>query len=183
MALAYLLEINNNESYGGGWSDIYTSFYLSDAEIGPSIIYCRSRNLYKRWPNDTETDRLDIEVSRSFRFDCSVNNTAFWQSKQYITYHSITQPISGTISGSAGGTVEIIAYNTTTGQEVGATTRTGNGTYTIDWVDDTEQIYVVAYETSVLNGVSQVAVAGSTFDIDLAGGTAPTNGPTYYAYS
>lgn len=184
MALAYLTECNiPGEPTGAGWLDIYTSFYLNDAEIGPNVIYCRSRNLYKRWPNDPDLERLDIEVVRSFRFDCSVNNTALWQSKQYITYHSITQPISGTISGSAGGTIEIIAYNTNTGQKVGYATRIGNGTYTIDWIDDTEAIYVVAYETSALNGVSKIAVAGSTFDIDLAGGGAPTNGPTYYAYS
>ena len=183
LGLAYLAQVNSNEGQGAGWLDIYSSFYLSDAEVGPNVVYCRSRSLFKRWPNDTDTERLNIETSRSFRFDSTVANATFWQSKQYITYHSITQPISGTISGSAGGTIEIIAYNTNTGQEVGYTTRIGNGTYTIDWIDDTEAIYVVAYETSALNGVSQVAVAGSGFNIDLAGGGAPVSGPTYYAYS
>jgi hypothetical protein len=41
-------------------------------------------------------------------------------------------------------------------------------------------VYVVAYESTTLKGTSLQAVAGSTFDINLAGGGG--GGPTYYAY-
>lgn len=180
LGLAFLAEINTGESYGAGWLDIYSSMYATDSEVGPSVIFTRSRSLFKRWPNDPDTSRLDIETSRSFRFDCNVNSSTLWQTKQYVTYHSITQPISGTISGSAGGTVQIRAFRTDTDEEVGATSRTGNGSYSMTWVEDTVPVYVVAYETSSLKGTSQQAVAGSTFDIDLAGGGG--GGPTYYAY-
>ena len=184
MGLTYSAEINSNESQGAGWLDIYSSFYLSDAEIGPNVIYCRSRSLFKRWPVDIDTDRLDIENSRTFRFDSTANTSTFWQSKQYITYHSITQPISGTLSGVAGDTeVTLKAYNAFTGQLVNSTTRIGNGSYTIDWIEDTEPVFVVAEDGTGPIGVSQQAVAGSTFNIDVSGGGAPVTGPTYYAYS
>lgn len=181
LGLAFLAEINAGESYGAGWLDIYSSMYATDAEIGTSVTFTRSRSLFKRWPGDPDTSRLDIEASRNFRFDCNVSAATLWQSKQYVTYHSISQPISGTISGSAGGTVQIRAFRTDTDEEVGSTSRTGNGSYSMTWLEDTVPVYVVAYETSTLKGTSQRAVAGSTFDIDLAGGGGG-GGPTYYAY-
>ncbi|NBS71412.1 hypothetical protein EBT31_21245, partial [bacterium] len=184
LGLTYSAQVNSNEGQGAGWLDIYSSFYLSDAEVGPNVVYCRSRSLFKRWPNDTDTERLNIETSRSFRFDSTVASATFWQSKQYITYHSITQPIGGTLSGVAVDTeVALKAYNAFTGQLVGSAIRIGNGTYSIDWIDDTEPVYVVAEDATGPIGVSQQAVAGSTFNIDVSGGGAPVSGPTYYAYS
>jgi hypothetical protein len=179
LSLVYSGEINAGESYGAGWLDFYTAVYASDAEIGPSQVFFRTRNVFKRWPNDPDTERLDIETSRSLRFDCNVNAAVGHHAIQYVTYHNITATISGTISGSAGGTVQIRAFRTDNDEEVGSTSRTGNGSYSMTWYDDTISVYVVAYESTTLKGTSQQAVAGSTFDINLAGGG---GGPTYYAY-
>ena len=182
LALVYSGEIQAGESYGGGWVDFYTGLYSTDSEIGPSQKFCRTRAAFKRWPDDPDTERLNIETSRSLRFDTNVTAAVSHQAIQLVTWHSISYAISGTISGSAGGTVQIRAFRTDNDEEVGITSRTGNGTYSMTWYDNTINVYVVAYETTTLKGTSQQAAAGSVsgeFNINLAGG----GGPTYYAYS
>jgi hypothetical protein len=182
LGLVYSGEIQAGESYAAGWQDFYTALYSTDAEIGPSQSFCRTRNVFKRWPDDPDIERLDIETSRSLRFDCNVTASVSHQAIQFVTWHSITYAISGTISGSAGGTVQIRAFRTDNDEEVGTTSRTGNGAYSMTWYDNTISVYVVAYESTTLKGTSQQAVAGSVggeFNINLAGGG---GGPTYYAY-
>lgn len=182
LALVYSGEIQAGELYDAGWLDFYTALYATDAEIGPSVTVCRTRNVFKRWPNDPDTNRLDIETSRTVRMDCNVNAALSHQSIQYVTWYGISYAIAGTISGSAGGTVQIKAFRTDNDEEVGNTSRTGDGAYSMTWYDNTIPVYTVAYESTTLKGTSQQAVAGSVggeFDIDLAGGA---GGPTYYAF-
>jgi hypothetical protein len=180
LGLAYSGEIDAGESYAGGWVDFYTALYATDSEIGVSQIFFRTRSAFRRWPGDPDVERLNIETSRSLRFDCNVTAATCHAAIQFVTYHSITATIAGTISGSAGATVQIRAFSVSNDEEIGSTSRTGNGAYSLTWYDNTTAVYVVAYESTTLKGTSLQAVAGSTFDINLAGGGG--GGPTYYAY-
>jgi hypothetical protein len=78
---------------------------------------------------------------------------------QLFTYHAITYSVSGTVSGSAGGTVTLNLCRANTGERVLTTTRTGNGTYTFTWYDDTENVFVEARESGALIGRSDAGVA------------------------
>jgi len=99
--------------------------------------------------------------------------------RRSITLHNITSSVGGTIAGSAGGTVNLRLADSLSGETFLTTTRTGNGTYSFDWYDNTREVIVTAYETDSLKGASKQAVAGTNdFDIDLAGG----GGPSYTEY-
>ena len=175
---AFQGELQSDESAAAGWQDFYTAIYASDSEIGTSIMWARARPNFKRYPNDTDTDRLNLETSRSYRFDNPITATSIFQCRQLATWHSITYTIAGTISGSNGGTVNISAFRTDTGEKIDTTTRTGNGAYSITWYDNTIPVIVTAYESATYKGVSANQVAGNTFDINLNSG----GGPSYYSY-
>lgn len=178
---AYQAEIQSDESQAAGWESFYSSIYASDPEMGTSVIWARARPNFKRYPNDTDSARFNIETSRDYRFDIPINTAAVFQSRQLATWHSITYTIAGTISGSNGGTVSISAFRTDTGEKIDTTSRTGDGAYSITWYDNTIPVIVTAYESSTYKGVSANQVAGNTFDIDLSGGGGG-GGPTYYSY-
>jgi len=181
LAYSMHVEVQAAEAEGAGWRPVYSALYASDAEIGPSLMFARARTEFKRWPEDSDDSRLNIETSRSYRFDVNVSASQFWQTYMLLTTHGITYTIGGTISGSAGGTVSISAYRISDGMRIATTSRSGNGTYSITWYDNTEDVFVKAYESPTLKGTSLQQVAGLTFDINLA---APGGGPTetYYSY-
>ena len=105
---------------------------------------------------------------------------------QIITYHNITFPISGTITGGDGiNPIIVRAFRTDTGdliQEVTATSGDGNltGTFDITWYDDKIPVIVSAYQSSNYKGTSvqQVAGTSNSFNINLSGGS----GGVEYAY-
>lgn len=150
-----------------------------DAETGVTLSWCPTDKIYRNYydPNYPNKDQFDIESSRSHII--SSNLTQSIMINQYVTYNSITYTISGTISGSNGGTVTIEAYRVDTGQQISLTSRTGNGSYSMTWYDNTINVFVIAYESSTYKGMSAEQVAGNTFDINLSSG----GGPTYYSYA
>lgn len=173
-------EVQASEAEAGGWRSMFSSFVATDAEIGPVLMWGRARDEFERWPGD-DPSRLGLETARDYRYDSSLSAAVIWQMRMLVSYHSITYQINGTISGSAGGTVTIDAYRVSDGLKIGSTSRVGNGTYTMTWYDNVNNVYVVAYESSTLNGRSDAGVAGTTMNIDLATGGGG-GGPTYYAY-
>jgi hypothetical protein len=84
-------------------------------------------------------------------------------------YHNFTFPVSGTISGSSGGTVTLRLYRASTNEILQEKTQLGNGAYSFDHYD-IEEVYVCAVESDTLKGMSKIETAGSGFDINLAGG-------------
>jgi hypothetical protein len=140
----------------------------TDPEAGVFLGYGRARDDLKRWPLDPES-RLDVETARSYRFQHNLTATTslgiIWQSVMFITHHSITYTISGNVTGSAGGTVNIDAHvaadagSVDAGDEIGATSRVGNGSYSITWYDNTVAVYTEARESGVLLARSDTQVA------------------------
>jgi hypothetical protein len=181
LGFSFQAKVQPTEGAGAGWQDLYTGLYSSDAEVGPSLLWARARSYFKRYPNDQDSERFDVETVRDYRFDVSQTAAAIWQAVQVVTYHSIVYTVSGTISGSAGGTVFIEVYRTDTAELIDKTTRTGNGAYSFVWYDNTVDVIVVAYESDELKGASaQYVAGGGIFNIQLDTAAA---GPTYYAFS
>lgn len=156
-AQAVQAERANGEAEGMGWEELYIGSYRADNEAMTQIEYGASRKAWKRWPLDTDSGRMDIETARLFRIDtnpASQVGLGLW-----YTYHAHTFAISGTVSGSSGGTVEITAHRASDGEKIGSTSRSGNGAYSITWYDDTEDVYTVARESSTLLARSDDAKA------------------------
>jgi hypothetical protein len=139
------------------WEDIYTDMVITDPEVGVYNLYCRSRDLFKRWSGDPDTKRIDVETARPYRLlnSNAAFSTASWAYIGIIlTYHSITYTVTGTVSNSAGGTVTIDLHRATSGEKVRTTSRSGNGSYSITWYDNTENVYTSARESSTKLGRS-----------------------------
>lgn len=151
------------EGRGAGYNDIYTDAYQADNERACSIVWMRGRDAFKRFPTDPDTERMDLESARNYRLFTSANSSSGLMST--VTYHSITFTVSGTISGSAGGTVTINTYRSDTHELMNTTTRVGNGTYSFTWYDDTIPLFTEAIEGTVRYGRSTNATAGTALNV------------------
>lgn len=169
--LVVMAEVASGEGAGDGWRALFSNNTVSDAEVSYTVWRVRARDEFKRHPNDPDTSRMNIETARRIR---TVGNTAMRMGYYWVcAYHSQTFDITGTVSGSAGGTVTLTVRRTDTGEAVRTTTRSGNGSYTISVYDPVTSYYVDGYETSTRYGCSKRAAAGTGFDIAL---TAPIVG-------
>jgi len=158
-ALNWSAEMLSGEGAEDGWRDLYADLFVKDAERGCQIIYCRARGDMKRWPLDTDPDRLAIEGSRKYRYTNLA--TCAKGVSMMLTYHAITFTVGGDVTGSAGGSVDIDCF-TEDGEEIlhiGTTSRTGSGAYTLTWYDNVYNCYAEARESGTLIGRSDNAVA------------------------
>lgn len=148
---------------GVEWENVYADITQTDAEIGTFYAWSQSKSIFKRWPNDPDSDRIDVETSRRWRANLpqpTATGTSGWIGlSQLFTYHTITYTVSGTVSGSSGGTVTLNLCRSNTGERVLTTTRSGNGSYSFTWYDDTENVFVEARESGTLLGRSDDGVA------------------------
>jgi hypothetical protein len=151
------------------WENAFESLGGTDPETGIRQCWASTGDIFRRWlagsVADADENRLDIGTARRWRLSSSA--VTFDHLDIAITYHSITFTISGTISGSAGGTVNLALCRASTGEVVMRDTRTGNGAYSFTWFDDTEDMFVVATETASLRGVSKEDLPATDFDINL----------------
>lgn len=176
------VERKPTEVGGFTWEKLHSTHTVVDSEIGARYYYIdKGTELYKHWPNDPKTGAWDIETARRYRFFAAGASQYIFAS-HLITYHNISYTISGNVSGSNGGTINIAAYQTQNANtKIGSTSRTGDGSYTITWYDNTVPIIVSANEDSTHKGVSNIQVAGNSFDISLASGGGGSSA-TYYAF-
>lgn len=144
------------------WEAAYMDSSQTDAEIGVFFAYSQSRTMFKRWPGDSYTgNRVDLETSRRRRVHLNGSTAVTgWVSLSVVfTYHAITYTLSGTVSGSSGGTVTIGVWRPGTGEKLLQTSRTGNGAYSLTWYDNVESVFAEAYESATLVGRSDTGTA------------------------
>ena len=144
------------------WESVYTDLPGTDGETGIYHSYSQARDLFMRFPGDTlgHDHRMDLETSRRWRLAFGQSVPARGYVSVLLTYHTITYTVSGSITGSAGGTVYIDLIRDADPLEIlKATTRTGNGSYSFTWYDNTIPMYTSAYEDSTHVGRSDSAVA------------------------
>jgi hypothetical protein len=156
----FQVEATGSDILGDGWISYYGDVGTVDGEIGCTILVANSAPIFRRYPQDAQTDRLLLETPRQYRQVATT--VSRFGAKLLITYHSIGFTINGTISGSAGGTVTINAYRGDTGERVASTFRVGNGTYSMPWYDNTINCYVEAYEDGTHLWRSTNAVANGS---------------------
>ena len=166
MGITFDTQCLTNEARGGGYYDIYSDSYQSDNERANSIIWMRGRDVFLRYPNDPGADRVDFQQARSYRLFTS---TATANGLMAVpTYNSISFTVSGNITGSNGGLVNIRIYRGDSDELVRTTSRTGDGSYSFEWHDDTIDLYAVAYEDTDHRGRSVNATAGTSLDVSLS---------------
>jgi hypothetical protein len=160
------VHIGTERSSGEGgpiWENIYEAFGGSDPETGVRQAWATARSVFKRWVDgsveDAGVDRLSLETARRWRLALGGSCASFDHLDMYITYHTITFTVSGNVTGSGGGTVNLSLCRATTGEVVMKKTRTGDGSYSFTWFDNTEYMYVDAYEDETHLGRSATGLA------------------------
>jgi hypothetical protein len=143
------------EEYSEGTQDLGAVLGLSDAEQGVCMFHRDVSDFFYRWPLDTNAvrDRMPLEVSRNWFLSVSKQVCS---SQLYITYHAATYNVAGTITGTGGGTVTWKVHKDSDGTII------GNGTGTspsIIWYDNTEDLYIEAYEDATHVGRSAKGTA------------------------
>ena len=141
MAVTFDVECLSGEGKGGGYYDIYADAYQADAERACSVVFMRGRDVFKRWPQDPQSDRVNVETARDYRlFTTTTTGNGM---AAFLTYHSFTFTAADSISGFSG-TVYLSLCRASDGVKVSETTRVGDGAFSFTWYDDTEQMYVQA---------------------------------------
>lgn len=146
-ASTFMAQRNAGEESGSGYEVINTSTMATAAERYPQRIYCLGRKIFKRYPQDTDTDRLDIESSRSYVFEStSAGGLGIYT---LITYHSGSYLIAGSVGSYAGtgSDIPVYAYKTVDKELIGSTLTTAGGAYSIVWYDNVGSVFTEAYES------------------------------------
>jgi len=139
------------------WEPVYADLSGTDGETGIFHSYSQARDIFKRFPDDADPNRIDIETSRRWRWAIgqSVNGRGYVS--VLLTYHAMTFTVSGSVTGSAGGTVTLDLYrndSTNLQERVKTSSRSGNGSYSFTWYVTTDTLFVSAKESSALLGRS-----------------------------
>ena len=142
------------------WMVAYKDVGSGDVESGLFTVLGQIKDFFKRWPGDPDSGRLDIETSRRWMiYNGFISGQGMYKLDLLMTYHTITKTVSGTVAGSAGGTVTIDLHRAATGEKVLTTTRSGDGAYSFTWYDDTENVFVSAREDGTHLGRSEQGLA------------------------
>lgn len=150
---ALLVEVLSGDAEGDGWFQCSENGQVSDNELGVRVkFFDARRGFFQRWWADTEAGRAVLETTRRYRLSCTAS--ARWTSLLMMaTYHSMYYRITGNVTDSGGGTVNLEAYRVSDGLFLGSTSRVGNGSYSIDVpVDD--PCFVEARESALYLGRS-----------------------------
>jgi hypothetical protein len=159
MAVTLDAQYKTGEGKETGYTDIYADAYTSDSERACSIIWMRGRDVFRRYPTDTDTNRIDIETARDYRLyttTTSSNGMLFM-----VCYHSFTHTVSGNISdNNASLPTTVRLFHNATGEMRGETELSAGVTafnFTVN--DNTDEYYVSAYQDNTLTGRSGVGTA------------------------
>jgi hypothetical protein len=171
------MAVTGNEYMGTGWlSAIPMTLNFSDFELEPIKIWNEAVNIFNQYPEASGTSagkKSNISTPRRYRFWTGVSGP--WYLKKWVTHHAITASVNGTITGSAGGSVDLKLIRLSDYAQLMSTTRTGNGAFSMSWYgSDSNNYMVVATESAACRGVSPAGTPGTnTFDIILSssGGT------------
>ena len=129
-----------------------------DGDTGFSYNFFELTEYFQRWASDIDTNRMVLETaSRRYALWDALDVTHRIGAVLSITYRAINFTLSGTISGSSGGAIDIDAYRKISDTDVryiGDTTRTGNGAYSVTVYDNVDSHFSEARESGTLIGRS-----------------------------
>lgn len=154
----YVLQAEKESAAGYGWADIFVSQTIGGNERLSTISNAVARFAFKRHPNDVDSSRMNIETSRTWRW---YGTSAIIGMNMWITYHSITFTVSGTVSDYAGsgGSLTVKLYRTDNGDYVGSATTSAGGSYSFTWYDNTINLFGECREDATHVGRSDNAAA------------------------
>lgn len=159
--VTFEVESASGELNGQGFEVQGVLLTVTEAELGwyPQASGTALQNPldWARWNGDPDTVRMSLTASRRWRVNSIQTGTR--PLSVWLTKHGITFTVSGNITGSAGGTVNINLCRASDGAILKSTSRVGNGSFSITWLDNTENVYIDARESGTALGRSDNGVA------------------------
>jgi hypothetical protein len=140
------------------WEKAYIDIGETDPEVGVHTCYSQVTDLFFRWVGDANSTRFGLQTARRWRTLLSNNCTGFDTLELMFTYHSITYTVADSVSGFSG-TVYLDLCRTSNDDMVLASTRSGDGSFSFTWYDNTEYLFISASDGSNVVGRSQDSLA------------------------
>lgn len=173
------LEYIQGEYYpSASYVSFSTNTNMADNELTHFEMFTSAEQLIKRFPNDFNPARVDIEISRKNRYLSPIQGQRFG-SYWNVCYHSITASLSGIISNSNGGWITASLHRADNGELYAQQYLNGDGNYSFTVYDDTTPVYVDFWEDNTYKGRSKTAVAGSGFNVSLSCSSGSSGGGEY----
>lgn len=139
----FLLQVERLSGEGGiAWEPLINISNNSDPEVGAYHAYVQDLSVFRRWVNDAESNRLDVETARRYRWT-TLAGTGWPTIDFMLTYHDITYTVGGNITGFTG-TVNFDLIRRLDSKLLQKTSRVGDGAYSFTVYDNTEAVYVAA---------------------------------------
>jgi hypothetical protein len=130
------------------WHRMNNAAMAGDALTGTRKYYGVDKTNFYRFPSDIGLNRINPLTARRFRI-AEFNHASRHTVNLMYTFHSLTWSASGTVSGSAGGTVTLKLLCPICNEYVLSTSRTGNGAYSFTFYNNTVTTHFIdAYEDS-----------------------------------
>ena len=134
-----------------------------DPEIGIHRGYGHDESSLIRWTGDTGMTRdgrarLNVETGRRWKCDASKQHSS--SVSVVMTYHSILFTCADSITGFSG-TVNLVLHRASDNEAVRETSRSGDGAYSFNWFDNTEEMYVTADDGTNVGRSQETLAAGS----------------------
>jgi hypothetical protein len=153
------IEVERLAAEGGvKWEDVFSVRNADmDGEVGIYHAISDVSRWFYRWPSDKGIMRFDVETSRRWRHFSSQQSSVLPQIRALLTYHAVLATFSGTISGSAAGTVYVDLIrnpDNATCEIVLSTSRSGNGAYSFTWYEDISTLEAAFYEDATHQALS-----------------------------
>ena len=143
---------------GVKWEKAYIDIGETDPEVGLHTCYSQVTDLFSRWVGDASSTRFGLQTARRWRTVLANNCTAFDTLELLFTYHSITYTVANSVSGFSG-TVYLDLCRTLTDEMVLSSTRSGDGSFSFTWYDNTEYMFISASDATNIVGRSQDSLA------------------------
>jgi hypothetical protein len=150
---AYVADTANDDTRNTRPED--AAAFDSDTETGTVVTVFDLTQGVMRWPAQqrlrpiVDLESATAKVGYTRRSASTHFAWDFW-----LTYHQITFSVAGDVSDSDGGTVNLTLHRASDGEQLASTSRSGDGAYSMTWYDDTEDVYVSAYEDATHVGRS-----------------------------
>ena len=154
---------DSSTDWGAGWEDLYVGTISMSSEVSPMLSFARARDSFWRWPDESDTYRMDLEQRRVFKYQKPL--TAQFGSYWYITYHTMITNVNGTVTGyqGDGSNIYIEAHDETAWDDMmiyEGSTNIG-GTFAFPWYNPSINILVSAYENTTHSGIYRGPVNAS----------------------
>jgi hypothetical protein len=156
----FALEILSGEQLADGWARRNNDLVgTSAAELSQIIIVIGFTSYFRRWTGDPQASNLlNPTTSRSLRIQMAAHHSSYF----FVTFHQIIRTVSGSLTGYTGdgSGITVSLHRVSDGELLRTGTTSAGGSFTLDWFDDVDEVFIHARQDATHCGRSEKGAAG-----------------------